>query len=134
MGGEASMQGDVYSFGILVLEMFTGKRPTHELFTDGFNLHSYVKLALPQNLVDVAEPNLMLKHSRETDNREEIKVENGTTNVNHIHTQMDDKVHKCLISVFQVGLACSMESPKERITMEVATQEFHHIKNEFLES
>ena len=35
---------DVYSFGILLLEMFTGKRPTDAMFRDNFNLHNYVKM------------------------------------------------------------------------------------------
>ncbi|KAF5453646.1 hypothetical protein F2P56_028537, partial [Juglans regia] len=41
--GEASTQGDVYSFGIFVLEIFTGKRPIDSMFQDIFNLHNYVK-------------------------------------------------------------------------------------------
>lgn len=37
MGGEASIQGDVYR--ILLLKMFTGKRPTNEIFKEDFNIH-----------------------------------------------------------------------------------------------
>ena len=37
MGSEVSTLGDVYSFGILLLEMFTGKRPTDSMFKDDFN-------------------------------------------------------------------------------------------------
>ncbi|XP_042051722.1 receptor kinase-like protein Xa21 [Salvia splendens] len=37
-----STQGDIYSYGILVLEMFTNKRPTDEVFEEDANLHSFV--------------------------------------------------------------------------------------------
>ncbi|GKV42859.1 hypothetical protein SLEP1_g50222 [Rubroshorea leprosula] len=47
MGSEVTVQGDVYSYGILVLEMMTGKRPTDSLFEGGLNLHNYAKTALP---------------------------------------------------------------------------------------
>ncbi|XP_028102993.1 putative receptor-like protein kinase At3g47110 [Camellia sinensis] len=43
MGSEVSAYGDIYSFGILLLEMLTGKRPTDEMFKDGLSLHSFVK-------------------------------------------------------------------------------------------
>ena len=58
MGGELSTEGDVYSYGILVLEMFTGKRPTNNMFKDGLNLHNFVKMALPKRLVQVVDPML----------------------------------------------------------------------------
>ena len=50
MGADASTMGDVYSYGILVLEMFTGRRPTDDMFKDGLNLHKFVKMALPKRL------------------------------------------------------------------------------------
>ncbi|KAF8113426.1 hypothetical protein N665_0050s0076 [Sinapis alba] len=46
MGGQPSVKGDVYSFGILLLEMFTGKKPTDESFSGDYNLHSYAKSVL----------------------------------------------------------------------------------------
>ena len=46
MGSQLSTNGDVYSFKIFLLEMFTGRRPTDELFKDDLNLHNFVKLAL----------------------------------------------------------------------------------------
>ncbi|PIA45335.1 hypothetical protein AQUCO_01700699v1, partial [Aquilegia coerulea] len=49
MGSEVSTQGDIYSYGILVLEMFTGKRPTDEMFKDGLTLHDFSEVALTRN-------------------------------------------------------------------------------------
>ncbi|XVF24082.1 hypothetical protein REPUB_Repub13aG0096500 [Reevesia pubescens] len=48
MGSELSTKGDVYSYGILLLEMFTGKRPTDEMFKEGLSLHNFVAAALPE--------------------------------------------------------------------------------------
>ncbi|XP_039158850.1 probable LRR receptor-like serine/threonine-protein kinase At3g47570 [Eucalyptus grandis] len=41
MGSAVSKDGDVYSYGVLLLEIFTGKRPTHNEFKDALNLHDY---------------------------------------------------------------------------------------------
>ncbi|XP_058109082.1 LRR receptor-like serine/threonine-protein kinase EFR isoform X1 [Magnolia sinica] len=48
MGNKASAQGDVYSYGILLLEMITGKGPTDDMFKDNLSLHHFAKLALPE--------------------------------------------------------------------------------------
>ncbi|EOY10065.1 Leucine-rich repeat protein kinase family protein, putative [Theobroma cacao] len=48
MGSEVSTNGDVYSHSILSLEMFSGMRPTDEVFKEGLNLHNLVKAALPE--------------------------------------------------------------------------------------
>jgi hypothetical protein len=65
MGSEASTHGDVYSYRIFVLEMFTGKRPTNTMFKDGFNLHNFVTMALPEKLVQIVDPNLFKREVNE---------------------------------------------------------------------
>ena len=47
---------------------------------------------------------------------------------------MDANVHKCLVSILEIRLACSIESPKERMKMKEVTNELHMIKKAFLGS
>nr|XP_043633389.1 probable LRR receptor-like serine/threonine-protein kinase At3g47570 [Erigeron canadensis] len=114
LGGEMTKEGDIYSFGILLLEMIIGKRPTDQLFQDGLNLHGYVTMALPDRLMEIIEPTL-------------LSIIEGA-NVNH-----DDEARRCerleesLILLARIGLACSMESPKERMNSSKIIQELYHI-------
>ena len=55
IGGKASMQEDVYSYGIPLLEMVKGKRPTDEMFKDGFNIHHFANMGLPERLVQIVD-------------------------------------------------------------------------------
>ncbi|MFQ6647189.1 hypothetical protein Gotur_020119, partial [Gossypium turneri] len=59
LGSELSTKGDVYSYGILLLEMFTGKRPTDEKFKEGLSLHNFVKSALPDRVIEILDPILV---------------------------------------------------------------------------
>ncbi|KAM3702682.1 hypothetical protein ACJW31_04G043600 [Castanea mollissima] len=59
LGSEVSIKGDVYSYGILLLEMITGKRPTNSVFEGGLNLHNYASMALPDGVMDVVDPKLL---------------------------------------------------------------------------
>lgn len=48
MGRQASTQGDVYSYGVLLLEIITGKRPTDASFSaSGSTIHDWVKSLYP---------------------------------------------------------------------------------------
>ena len=143
MGGEASIEADVYSYGILLLEMFLGKRPIDEMFKDGLNLHNFAKMALPEKLVQIVDPILLPREvdegpiavvaAREYNNGNEIQVDVGAEGISNL-CQMDPNLHKCLVSILEIGLACSMESPKDRMKMKEVTRELHLIKKAFLSS
>ncbi|KAL2545496.1 putative LRR receptor-like serine/threonine-protein kinase [Forsythia ovata] len=60
IGGGVSTKGDMYSFGILLLELFTGKRPTHSMFTVNSSLHNYVKKALPNLVMKIVDPHMLM--------------------------------------------------------------------------
>ncbi|CAN1744606.1 Probable LRR receptor-like serine/threonine-protein kinase At3g47570 [Linum perenne] len=61
MGSEVSRSGDVYSYGILLLEMFTGRRPTDEMFRDGLNLHNFIAEGLPDKAAEIMDPVLLME-------------------------------------------------------------------------
>lgn len=46
LGNKVQILGDVYSYGVLLLEMFTGKRPTGGEFGEALGLHKHVQMAL----------------------------------------------------------------------------------------
>ncbi|KAK3431451.1 hypothetical protein EUGRSUZ_E03143, partial [Eucalyptus grandis] len=55
MGCEVSREGDIYSYGILLLEMFTGLSPTDDIFRDNLTLHSFVAEALPERAMEITD-------------------------------------------------------------------------------
>jgi len=141
MGSEVSTEGDVYSFGVFLLEMFLGKRPTNEMFKNDLNLHNFVKMSLPKQLVQIVDPTLLVREveempatavaTRDHNNENEIEADEKIEGIVN-HSKVEANVYKCLFSVLEIGLACSLESPKERMNMEKVSRELHSIKNAFL--
>nr|XP_017241375.1 PREDICTED: probable LRR receptor-like serine/threonine-protein kinase At3g47570 isoform X2 [Daucus carota subsp. sativus] len=62
MGGEISTEGDVYSYGIFLLEMFSGKRPTcsSTLLDNNNSLHDYVRKALPHRVMNIVDSRIII--------------------------------------------------------------------------
>ncbi|GAU15750.1 hypothetical protein TSUD_235660 [Trifolium subterraneum] len=118
LGLEVSTFGDMYSFGILMLEMLTGRRPTDEVYGDGQNLHNFVAMSFPDNLIKILDPRLL---SREG----EVAMEDRN------RENLIPSVEECLISLFRIGLICSMESPKERMNIVYVTRELSIIRKAF---
>nr|TKR74779.1 hypothetical protein D5086_0000291910 [Populus alba] len=118
VGSDVSTYGDVYSFGILLLEMFTGKRPTDGMFKDGLNLHNYAEMALHGRVSEVVEPILL---------REDVESSiHSSHRMNPIET---GKILECLISIIKIGVACSVELPRERMDMSIVVAELHRIRD-----
>ncbi|XP_059626776.1 probable LRR receptor-like serine/threonine-protein kinase At3g47570 [Cornus florida] len=59
LGCEVSTKGDVYSYGILVLEMMTGKKPVDSVFKEGLDLHTFARMALPDHVMEIVDPTLL---------------------------------------------------------------------------
>eukprot|EP01018_Ginkgo_biloba_P027965 Gb_07416 [translate_table: standard] len=102
VGGEVSAKGDVYSYGVLLLEMFTRKRPINEMFVGELNLHKWVRSAFPNRVAEVVDSCLFPNMCVGSEEREE----------NEFHNK-----HSLVNSVLHLGLLCTNESPHDRPTM-----------------
>ncbi|XP_071734463.1 uncharacterized protein [Rutidosis leptorrhynchoides] len=108
-GSEMASSGDVYSFGILLLEVMTGKYPTHDIFNEGLSIHKFVSTALVEHaIIDVIDSDAITLQSTESNAK---------------------KVEECLASTLKIGVSCSADSPTQRMIIENAIHELHHIKD-----
>ncbi|GJY46900.1 leucine-rich repeat protein [Tanacetum coccineum] len=84
MGSEMTSSGDVYSFGILLLELMTGKKPTDNMFNE-----------------------VCCK----------------------IRSECSKKVEECLAATIKIGVSCSVDSPPQRMKIDIVVNELQSILN-----
>ncbi|XP_038998618.1 probable LRR receptor-like serine/threonine-protein kinase At3g47570, partial [Hibiscus syriacus] len=110
--GIVSTKGDVYSFGILLMETVTRKKPTDEMFTGERSLKSWVKESISSTLLNqVVDMNLLSTNGRE-----------------------HSAANNCTLSILQVALECSAESPDERLNTKEIVTKLEKIKTKFLKN
>ncbi|KAG2729503.1 hypothetical protein I3760_01G253200 [Carya illinoinensis] len=108
-GSTTSTKGDVYSFGILVLEMVTRRRPTDDIFVGGLSLHQWVKSHFHGRGERVIDTSL-LRASK--DQSHEVK-----------------KMWEVAIGeLLELGILCTQESPSTRPTMLDAADDLDRLK------
>ncbi|WOG89101.1 hypothetical protein DCAR_0208337 [Daucus carota subsp. sativus] len=122
LGSAVTTEGDVYSFGILLLEMFTGKRPTDEIFRDGMNLHNFVNKAIGDQVMAIVDESAWYRE-------ESVSKEKDDIGSKWTHEQTES-----LNSIFRIGIACSEEAPAQRMNMKQVAVHLKSIKEEFLSS
>ncbi|KAM3327126.1 hypothetical protein P3S67_002252 [Capsicum chacoense] len=119
--GSQVVLGDMYSFGVLILEIFTGRRPTHTLFQASSTLHHFVETALPEKVMEILDKTafhgeMISEATYGEEYRASIKKE-----------QME-----CLVGILEIGAACSAESPRDRLTMRQVHGKLTAIREKFL--
>ncbi|GFZ19499.1 cysteine-rich RLK (RECEPTOR-like protein kinase) 37 [Actinidia rufa] len=107
--GLASTKCDVYSFGIMLMETFTRTSPTDAKFIGDFSLKRWVEESLPNNIIQVADTNLL----RPEEEDYSVKVQ-------------------CVSSIMELALNCSTVSPEERINMKDVLASLKKIRHTFL--
>ncbi|KAL2513436.1 LRR receptor-like serine/threonine-protein kinase FLS2 [Abeliophyllum distichum] len=107
--GIVPTSGDVYSYGVMLLEMYTRKKPTDKKFREEMSLKSWVSHSLDENTItEVVDTNLL---GREEENFA--------------------KKDQCVSSILALAIECLTDSPTERINMrEVVFDVSHNILEE----
>ncbi|CAA0809818.1 Probable LRR receptor-like serine/threonine-protein kinase [Striga hermonthica] len=104
--GRVSTKADVYSYGILLLEMFTSKKPSDDIFNEEMSLKEWVLQALRENAAaKIMGPNLLTSEDQ--------------------HFQANEE---CVSSIFGLAMRCLAVMPEERINMMETTATLQRIK------
>ncbi|XP_024632481.2 probable LRR receptor-like serine/threonine-protein kinase At3g47570 [Medicago truncatula] len=112
-GGQVSPHGDIYSYGILLLEMLTGKRPTNSMFSGSFSLHAFCKMKVPEGIFEIVDSHLLLPFAED---------ETGI---------VENKIRNCLVMFAIIGVACSEEFPSYRMPIKDVIAKLNEIKSMF---
>ncbi|KAE8790662.1 putative LRR receptor-like serine/threonine-protein kinase [Hordeum vulgare] len=118
-GGQVSSCGDVYSLGTVILELFTGMAPTHDMFRDGLTLQKHVESSFPGMLTQIVDPVLL-----STEEANANSLQDGTNTMEH--------GSNAIFSVMKVALSCSKHAPTERMCIRDAATGIHRIRDNYV--
>uniref|UniRef100_A0A0E0R4T1 Receptor kinase-like protein Xa21 n=1 Tax=Oryza rufipogon TaxID=4529 RepID=A0A0E0R4T1_ORYRU len=105
-GGQVSTASDVFSFGVVLLELFIRRRPIDDMFKDGLSIAKHVEMNFPDRILEIVDPQLQ----HELDLCQETPM------------AVKEKGIHCLRSVLNIGLCCTNPTPSERISITTIRQ------------
>lgn len=100
-----------------MLELFTGKSPTHESFTGELNLCRWVQSAYPKNIVQVIDQDLLQLN-------EDLYHEGQCLS--------SELQYDCVKKIIEIGLSCVADSHEKRCKMRYALNQLKTAKNALL--
>ncbi|KAJ9689523.1 hypothetical protein PVL29_014956 [Vitis rotundifolia] len=108
--GRVSSRGDIYSYGIMLLEMVTRKKPLDEMFSEEMSMRHWVQATIPNKIMEVVDENL----PRNQDGGDAIATQEK------------------LLAIMELGLECSRELPEERMDIKEVVVKLNKIKSQLL--
>ncbi|KAL6890139.1 hypothetical protein ACP4OV_008902 [Aristida adscensionis] len=124
--GSASRKSDVFSYGIMLLEVFTGKMPTDPMFVGELSLREWVHQAFPMKLAEIVDTEVLRDY--------ESNFSSSSNNNNRLSEAFSSKLTGLLVPIFELGLLCSSEAPDDRITMKDVVVKLRRIKKDYADS
>ncbi|XP_028774319.1 probable LRR receptor-like serine/threonine-protein kinase At3g47570 [Neltuma alba] len=111
-GEKPSAAGDTYSFGIILLQLFSGRSPTDDHFAGGLSLTRWVQSAFPDKTLQVIDPQLLshIFHNGLADRGPSLQLD-------------------CVNGILGVGLSCTADSPDERLKMKDAATKLKIVRD-----
>ena len=87
LGGHVTTKGDVYSYGLVILDILTRKKPIHNIFVEGMNLQKWVGFHFPNQVGEVVDRSLLRSTSTIIEEYMELNCVNHLVILGFLYTK-----------------------------------------------
>ncbi|TVU26556.1 hypothetical protein EJB05_29108, partial [Eragrostis curvula] len=111
--GQVSAAADVYSFRVVLLEIFIRKKLTDDLFKDGMSIAKFTEINFPDDVLQIVDSQVL----------QDLDISQDTT------MAITDTGVGILLFMLDIGIRCTKPLPNEHINMQEDAAMLHGIKD-----